>query len=91
MNEKIDRAKGMRLLLEDPAFLYLMKQMDRKGQELLNALLDATDNPEIPTDERLPYVFQLACNLKANRELNTAVNQILYEGEEAEKKENKQA
>lgn len=67
-------------LVQHKGFRLLMSLIDKKGQRLLDTLLDATDNPGIPTEERRELVYQIACNLRANRELAEAVDTIIRGG-----------
>lgn len=81
--EKI-QSELMVSLTQHKGFRLLMAHIDRQGQEYLNNLLDATDNPEIPTEERGELIYQIACNLKANRELANAIDTIIRGGKTEE-------
>ena len=81
--EKI-QSEVMLDLTRHRGFRLLMSYIDKQGQELLNNLLDATDNPNIATEERLPIIYQIACNLKANRELHAAIDTVIRGGKTPE-------
>lgn len=81
--EKI-QADVMLELTRHRGFRLLMSLIDGQGQALLDNLLDATDNPNIATEERLPLVYQIACNLKANRELHKTLDTIIKAGKTPE-------
>lgn len=81
--EKI-QSEVMLDLTRHKGFRLLMSHIDKQGQTLLNNLLDATDNPEIPTEERRELIYQIACNLKANRELSFAIDTIIRGGKTEE-------
>lgn len=85
--EESARAEWMLSLLEHKGFRYLMSNIDRQGQELLDNLLNAVDDPKIPTGEREHFCYQIACNLKANRDLSKAINKTIYEGKTQEELE----
>lgn len=80
INPNREAANAVFSLTKHRGFHILMNEHDRAGQELLTALLNAVDDPKIPTLERKELVYQIACNLKANRAVNEAVNSIILNG-----------
>ena len=78
--EQISLKREVEATINSYGFRYIKANIDRQGEELLQALFFAIDNPELEASERLQEVYQIACNLKANRSLYEAINQTIYDG-----------
>lgn len=78
--EQINLKREVEATIQSYGFRYIKASIDRQGEELLQALFYATENPELDASERLQEVYQIACNLKANRSLYEAINKIIYNG-----------
>lgn len=78
--EQINLKREVETMASSYGFRYLKANLDRQGEELLDALFNATDDPELSPEERLQVVYQIACNLKANRSLFFAINQTILNG-----------
>ena len=78
--EQVNLKREIEATIGTYGFRYIKANIDRQGEELLQALFFAIDNPELEASERLQEVYQIACNLKANRSLYEAINQTIYDG-----------